>query len=79
LRIFSLKNLPHIGEETVIGNHENGDPLHSSFEVSYPCRPDVCSVISYTPYPGYLFSVAENTVALKICYFYPLLLAPYQR
>ena len=72
---FSIqKILPHIGEETVIGNHDNGDPLQSSFEVAYPNMPDVCSVISYSPYPWNLFYAADNTVVLKICFFYyPLL------
>ena len=63
----------------VIGKRVNGDPLRSSCEVAYRYMLDVCSVISYTPFPWYLFSTAENIVVLKICYFYPLLLAPYQR
>jgi len=80
LLIFSLnKILPHIGEEPIIGNNDNGDPLHSNFEVVDPYVPDGCSIISYTHYRWYFIYAAENTVVVKICYFYPLLLAPYQR
>jgi hypothetical protein len=39
--------------------------------------PDVCSVISYISYPWYLFSGAEKTGVVEICYFYSLLLVPY--
>jgi hypothetical protein len=71
---FLKKILPYIGEETVMGDNDNGDSLQSNSEVAYPCMPDSCSIISYIHYRWYLIYAAENTVVVKICYFCPLLL-----
>jgi hypothetical protein len=60
--------LPHTGEETVIGNRDNGEQVYSNFEVAHVHMPDCCSVISYTTYPLYVCAAAaaaENTVVVK--------------
>jgi len=76
---FSLKKFAPLDEETVIGNNDKVDPLHSNCEVIYTYMPVGCSIISYNHYQWYLICADESTVVVNICYFYPLLLAPYRR